>query len=138
MSHRIDCPLALRSTALVLTVSLLGGCATVLSEDYQELTVKLSCKDRQVVASCTAENDRGSWRFSAPGNVTVKNSTGSLSITCKPQYMERFTVSTMALPSLSMAANALLGGVIGAAVDVYSNTGFKYPDNIDISSNSCK
>ena len=97
----------------------------------------MSCQGKPLRASCTAENDRGSWKFTAPGTVTVKNSKSSLSISCKPQYKERFTVTAYPMPSLTMAANALLGGIIGAAVDVYNDTGLKYPENIEISGNSC-
>ena len=125
------------SLTLALTVGLLGGCATLLSEDTQEVTVSLSCEGKQLRASCSAENDRGSWKFAAPGTVTVKNSKSSLSISCKPQSMERFTVSAYPMPSLTMAANALLGGIVGAAVDIYSDTGLKYPENIEISGNTC-
>ena len=125
------------SLTLALTVGLLGGCATLLSEDTQDVTITLSCQGKPLRASCTAENDRGSWKFTAPGSVTVKNSKSSLSISCKPQYKERFTVTAYPMPSLTMAANALLGGIIGAAVDVYNDTGLKYPENIEISGNSC-
>jgi len=126
-----------RVALLAIAISALSGCATVFSEDTQEITVTLTCQGKQLLASCNAENDRGSWKFSAPGSVTVKNSMSSLSISCKPQFMERFTVSTLPLPSLTMAANALLGGIIGAAVDVYNDTGLKYPENIEISGNNC-
>ena len=122
---------------LAVALGALSGCATLLSEDTQEIKVSLTCQGKQLLASCSAENDRGSWKFSAPGNVTVKNSISSLSISCKPQFMERFTVSTLPMPSLTMAANALLGGIIGAAVDVYNDTGLKYPENIEISGNNC-
>jgi hypothetical protein len=32
----------------------------------------------------------------------------------------------------------LFGGVLGTAVDVYNNTGMKYPESIDISNPNCQ
>jgi hypothetical protein len=44
----------------------------------------------------------------------------------------------MPMPSMGMLGNLLFGGVVGAAVDVYNNSGMKYPENIDISNPNCK
>jgi hypothetical protein len=123
---------------LAAVVGLLSGCASLLNDDSQDLTVKLWCKNKPIMATCFAENEKGRWVFSAPGMVRVKNDYSALSISCKGQYVERFTVSAPALPSLAMAGNVLLGGLVGAAVDVYNSTGLKYPENIDISNPACE
>jgi hypothetical protein len=52
--------------------------------------------------------------------------------------MPSFTVSTVHMPSLSKIGNVLLGVVVGDAVDVYNNTGLKYPENIDITNPNCQ
>jgi hypothetical protein len=90
------------------------------------------------LATCFAENEKGRWVFSAPGYVRVKNDYSALSISCKGQYVERFTVSAPALPSMAMAGNVLIGGLVGAAVDMYNATGLKYPENIEISNPACE
>jgi hypothetical protein len=125
---------------LMLAVALLflTGCASMLNDDTQELSVRLMCKNKPILATCFAENDKGRWVFSAPGLVRVKNDYSALSISCRGQYLERFTVSTPALPSLAMAGNLLVGGLVGAAVDMYNATGLKYPENIDITNPSCE
>ena len=125
----------LLSAAAVL---LLTGCASLLNDDTQELSVNLMCKHKPILATCFAENDRGRWVFSAPGNVRVKNDYSSLSISCKGQYVERFTVSAPALPSMAMAGNVLIGGLVGVAVDMFNATGLKYPENIEISNPACE
>jgi hypothetical protein len=39
--------------------------------------------------------------------------------------------------SVALLGNLLFGGVVGAAVDVYNNTGMKYPENINITDPKC-
>jgi hypothetical protein len=126
-----------RHLALVFA-ALLSGCASIVSNDTQDLKVQLMCGNRSIWASCTAENSQGKWYFEAPGVVTVKNDLRKLSISCKPQAMNGFTVYAPALPSWGLAGNVLAGGVVGAAVDLFNNTALKYPENIDITSPSCK
>ena len=123
---------------LAAAVLYLTGCASLLNDDTQELSVRLMCKNKPILATCFAENDKGRWVFSAPGFVRVQNDYSALSISCRGQYLERFTVSTPALPSLAMAGNLLVGGLVGAAVDMYNATGLKYPENIDITNPACE
>ena len=129
---------ALPKLLLAAAMLLLTGCASLLNDDTQEVSVRLMCKHRPILATCFAENDKGRWVFSAPGYVRVKNDYSALSISCKGQYVERFTVSAPALPSMAMAGNVLIGGLVGAAVDMYNATGLKYPENIEISNPACE
>jgi hypothetical protein len=110
----------------------LSGCATLLDEDTQEISVSLQCKERMVRAQCIAENSKGRWSFRAPGLVQVNNDYGELNISCKVQYMPQFTVAVPAVPSWNLAGNILLGGLIGAAYDIHNNTGLKYPETVSI------
>ncbi len=119
--------------ALLALVGVLSGCATLLDEDTQEISVSLQCKERMVRAQCVAENSKGRWTFRAPGVVQVNNDFGDLNISCKVQYMPQFTVSVPAMPTWNMAGNILLGGIIGAAYDLHNNTALKYPETVSIS-----
>ena len=123
--------------ALLVLVGVLSGCATLLDEDTQEISVSLQCKERMVRAQCAAENSKGRWLFRAPGLVQVNSDYGDLNITCKVQYMPEFTVSVPALPTWNLAGNILLGGIIGAAYDLHNNTGLKYPETVNITSPTC-
>ena len=123
---------ALIKLALLALVGVLSGCATLLDEDTQEISVSLQCKERMVRAQCAAENSKGRWLFRAPGLVQVNSDYGDLNITCKVQYMPEFTVSVPALPTWNLAGNILLGGLIGAAYDIHNNTGLKYPETVGI------
>jgi hypothetical protein len=124
-------------TAVALCLGLLTGCASMVGDDFQEITVNTVCNDRPVLARCTAQNENGKWVFRAPASITVQNATGNLEITCKVDFGPKFSVLVPALPSWAMAGNILVGGLIGAAYDTYSGSGLKYPENINISSQAC-
>ena len=118
---------------LLALVGVLSGCATLLDDDTQEISVSLQCQERMVRAQCVAENSKGRWSFRAPGLVQVNNDYGDLNVTCKVQYMPQFSVSVPAVPTWNLAGNILLGGLIGAAYDIHNNTGLKYPETVSIS-----
>jgi hypothetical protein len=109
-----------------------------LEEDTQEVNVRFMCAEKHLVATCDLKNDKGRWRLSTPGKATVINDTSQLEISCKAPFIPSFKVSVMPMPSMGMLGNLLFGGVVGAAVDVYNNSGMKYPENIDISNPNCK
>ena len=132
-------PLKRPLVAVVLAVTaLLSGCASLLEEDTQEVNVRFMCAEKHLVATCDLKNDKGRWRLSTPGKATVINDTSQLEISCKAPFIPSFKVSVMPMPSMGMLGNLLFGGVVGAAVDVYNNSGMKYPEIIDISNPNCK
>ena len=124
--------------ATVLCSGLLSGCASMFSDDFQEITINTICNDKPVLARCVAQNANGKWDFRAPASITVQNAVGELEITCKVDFGPKFSVSIPAMPSWAMAGNLLAGGLIGAAYDTYSGAGLKYPETINISAQSCK
>lgn len=121
-----------------VTIGLLGGCATLMEEDTQEVSVRLLCGEKKIIGTCNLQNSRGRWVISTPGKAIVLNDSNSLEITCKAPFTPSFTVSAMPMPSNAMIGNFVVGGVIGAALDVYNNTGLKYPEIIDINNPHCK
>ena len=129
---------SLKLAAVVALISMATGCASLINDDTQEVSVKLMCKQKPILATCFAENDKGRWVFSAPGAVWVKKVYSAFSISCKGPYVERFTVKAPALPSMAMVGNVLIGGIVGAAVDMYNATGLKYPENIVINNPACE
>lgn len=118
--------------------ALLSGCASLVNEDTQDISVRLMCGPKTVMATCHLQNDKGRWTLSTPGTTRVVNDNSSLEISCRGQYVPAFTVSAMPMPSVALLGNLFFGGVVGAAVDVYNNTGMKYPENIDITNPSCQ
>ena len=128
----------LRIALAVGLIYLLSGCASLVNDDSQEVSVRLMCGPRTFTATCHLKNDKGRWTLSTPGTIRVVNDISNLEITCRSEYVPSFTVSAMPMPSLALLGNLFLGGVVGAAVDIYNNTGMKYPENIDITNPSCQ
>jgi len=128
----------LKIPVVALAVAYLSGCASLLNEDTQDISVRVMCSGKAVQSYCVAENSKGSWSFNSPGKVTVAGDNRGLNITCKTQFSQPLTVKAPALPSWEMAGNLLVGGIIGGAVDLYNNKGLRYPENIDISHSLCK
>jgi len=128
----------LRIALAVGLIYLLSGCASLVNDDSQEVSVRLMCGPRTFTATCHLQNDKGRWTLSTPGTIRVVNDISNLEITCRSEYVPSFTVSAMPMPSVALLGNLFLGGVVGAAVDIYNNTGMKYPENIDITNPSCQ
>jgi hypothetical protein len=129
---------AVTAAVLGLAIVFLSGCASLLNEDTQELTVRVICNGKAIQAYCHAENTKGNWSFDSPGKVVVSSDNRGLSISCRTQFSQALTATAPALPSWEMAGNILTGGLIGGAIDLYNNKGLRYPENIDISHSLCK
>lgn len=127
----------LRTIATLGLLLLTAGCASVLHEDKQTISVRAVCYGMSMPAQCVAENSRGRWVFSAPRIITVKKDMFDLKVSCKSTFMDRHTTSVGASVQVAMAGNVLLGGLVGGAVDVATGRGLLYPSQIDVVYPSC-
>lgn len=122
----------------ILTCALvLGGCASVLHEDKQVVSVRAMCGAHSVPAACVAENSRGRWSFHAPRDIVVPKDMVALRVTCKSVLVDQHTVDAPASLQKVMAGNVLLGGLVGAVYDLGSRRGLVYPEQIDVSYPAC-
>jgi len=62
----------------------------------------------------------------------------ALRVTCRSVLLEPYTVLVPASLQGAMAGNALLGGLVGAAVDLGSRRGFTYPAQVDVIYPACQ
>ena len=116
----------------------LGGCASIQHDSHQVIRIQPMCGQAVVSAQCTAENSRGRWTFRAPQDVTVQKDFYALRVQCQSSMLGRRTASTNAHLQTAMAGNLLVGGVVGAAVDVGTGRGFRYPNRIDVAFPACE
>jgi hypothetical protein len=122
----------------VVGLLLLSGCASFLHSDVQPVQVTVLCNDRVVPAACVAQNGKGVWQFQAPGTLQVNKDLTSLQVTCKSLFFPEITAAVPSRLNLSMAGNLLMGGIVGAGVDVYRGTGFAYHPDVRIAYPACK
>lgn len=128
----------LRLGMCVLGLLLLPGCASVLHGDEQQVQVTVLCKDRSVPAACVAQNAKGVWHFQAPAVISVHKDLTHLKMACSSLYFPEITATVPSRLNLSMAGNVLLGGLVGAGVDVYRGAGFAYNPDVRIAYPACQ
>lgn len=128
----------LRLWMSVVGLLLLSGCASVLHGDTQHVHVSVLCKDRVVPAACAAQNAKGVWHFQTPASVEVHKDISALQIACKAKFFPEITASVPSQLNLSMAGNLLVGGLVGAGVDIYRGTGFAYSPEVRIAYPACQ
>ena len=117
------------ATGVVASLGLLSGCASIVSGQNQSLSVNTpGCTP----ANCQLTNTKGSWFVTTPGSVVVRRAYGNLTVACtKDGYLP--ATSTVASSTKAMAfGNILLGGVIGAGVDIGTGAAYDYPEVISV------
>jgi hypothetical protein len=116
---------------------LTAGCASFVNEGKQTLSVQAVCYGKSMPAQCVAENGRGRTRFFAPGQVTVQRDLSALRVTCKSVFVDAHTLRVWPTVQQAMAGNVLLGGAVGAGVDVATARGLQYPHTLQLVFPSC-
>lgn len=112
----------------ILPLFLIAGCATITTGQNQSLSV-ITHPDQ---ASCSLNNDRGSWYVDkTPGTVTVNRAYGNLSVTCKKDDLSGATSVKSGVKGIEFG-NIFLGGIIGGAVDAGTGAAYDYPSIIDL------
>jgi hypothetical protein len=116
-----------------MLVALTSGCATITTGTNQSLSVETRAKGTSVAgAACQLSNDKGTWFVTTPGSVTVNRAYGDLAVKCTH---DKHPVGTMIVKSSTKGmafGNILVGGVIGAAVDVSTGSAYDYPSLITL------
>ena len=118
-------------------VLLLSGCASVINGTKQSVHVRTLCGASQVPAACVAENPRGIQSFVTPAQVWVDRDIRGLRISCRDRRYRDSAVWVQAVPDIALAGNVLLGGLVGASVDVANGRGVAFPSQINIQIPHC-
>ena len=116
-------------TGAFLSFALLTGCASIVSGQNQSVSVDTpGCS----AAKCQLTNAKGSWFVTTPGSVTIRRAYGNMAVNCaKDGYTP--VSSSVASSTKGMAfGNILLGGVIGAGVDIGTGAAYDYPTVISL------
>jgi hypothetical protein len=116
---------------VLLTLLGLGACASVLNGASQNLVVKTKSGMRDVAgASCTLSNNKGTWYVTSPGAVTVHRGADNLNVRCEyPGYIANAGSAPPTTGDL-VFGNLIVGGVVGAAIDVGDGSAYDYPSPI--------
>ncbi len=117
------------AAGVVVPFALMSGCASIVSGQNQSVSVDTpGCSP----ANCQLTNDKGTWFVTTPGSVTVRRAYGSLTVACTKEGYTPVT-SVVASSTKAMAfGNIILGGVIGAGVDMGTGAAYDYPELISV------
>jgi uncharacterized protein YceK len=112
----------------VLAVCSLSGCASIVNGTSQTVAVNTQ-KGSTVVtqANCKLENDKGVWNVTTPGSVEIHKSYEDVTVTCTKDGYPAGIASFKSSTNNTAYGNILVGGPIGAGVDVKSGAAYDYP-----------
>jgi hypothetical protein len=122
-----ELPLRYLSVALFFSYAVLTGCASIVTGQDQQVSVATpNCPN----AECTLTNPEGTYYLTTPGTVTVDKEYDDLVVSCKKEGVDPFIMQVSSSTKGMAFGNILLGGVIGAGVDMATGAAYDYPDHI--------
>jgi len=116
--------------AVAIAPFLLSACASIVDGQNQTVSVQTPGCD---AARCELSNDKGKWFVpSTPGSVTIGRSYNNLQVRCGKDDFSAELASIASTTKGMAFGNILLGGIIGAGVDMHSGAAYDYPQLISV------
>jgi hypothetical protein len=124
----------MRSLSIVLSCLIcLSGCASIVGGHNQSISIDTRHNDQPLSgATCELRNDKGSWYVTTPGSVTVGRSYSDLTVVCEKEGVDKGMTSVKSSTKALAFGNILIGGVIGAGVDIATGAAYDYPTLITV------
>lgn len=105
----------------------LHGCASIVSGQDQVISVSApNCPEAQ----CTLVNPTGTYYVKSPGTVVVDREYDELTVTCEKEGYNTNVIKVSSSTKGMAFGNIILGGVIGAGVDMATGAAYDYPSEI--------
>lgn len=113
---------------LVSSITLLTSCASIVSGRYQKIAVNTHPVQG---AQCTLQNNKGSWFIQqTPAIIQVHRSFENLTVDCERKgYGKGQSIIRSSTKALAFG-NVILGGAVGAGVDIANGSAYDYPKAI--------
>ena len=110
-------------------LSILTGCASVTHGTTQAVKIETLTANGQTVdgAECRLSNDKGEAVTMSGQSVSVRRSSGNLSIECTQPGQSPAGGQAVSRVNGGMVGNIVIGGLVGAAIDASNGAGFNYP-----------
>jgi hypothetical protein len=124
----------LHTLALLSAATMATGCASIVSGTSQPVSVETRSADGTQVtgANCRLNNNKGTWFLTSPGSTSVSRSFEALNVQCDKQGLEPGLATVKSSTKAMAFGNVLLGGPIGAGVDMATGAAFDYPNLIAV------
>ena len=121
--------LVLRFLFVTVVLGITPGCATIFGGLTQTVTVETRDMEAVLLGStCNLKNGKGAWTMTTPGSVVINRSFSDLAVTCTHTGYEPASVVVKSATGPLMLGNVIMiGGLIGAAIDIDNGAAFDYP-----------
>lgn len=114
-------------------VTQLVGCASIVSGSNQSVSVETRTDAGPVAgANCRLSNNKGTWFVISPGSTTIQRSFEDLAVRCDKDALDPGLASVKSSTKAMAFGNILLGGFIGAGVDMSTGAAYDYPSLITV------
>lgn len=111
-------------------VSSLSGCASIVDGVHQSVSVQTL---PATGATCSLQNNKGTWYVNrTPGSVVIHKSYKDLQVSCQKRGYRTSTLKVQSHTKAMAFGNAIIGGVIGAGVDIGDGAAYSYPNLITV------
>lgn len=125
----------IQRTFILLSAFAIVGCATVTgggnSQAVSVSTVDEYGKDVSG-AACNVNNEKGNWKLTSPGQVTITKSDKAIIVRCEKAPWAPGTATVESSARGALFGNIIAGGLIGAAIDHSSGAGYEYPESVKV------
>jgi hypothetical protein len=125
---------SLKTLALIAGIaiaSLTTGCASITGGTSQTVSLQTKQDATEVAgADCELKNEKGTYHVTTPGKVTVHRAYGDLQVTCSKAGQPDAVATVQSSTKGATYGNIILGGGIGAGVDMATGAAYAYPDLI--------
>jgi hypothetical protein len=119
--------------AILPCLLLAGGCATIVTGTSQPVAINTPGVAGVAGAVCTLSSPKiGDLTVVTPATVTLKRADHDVMVACKKECFEEGTAVIPAGVEAMAAGNILVGGVVGAGLDIYSGAINKYASGADV------
>lgn len=120
---------AWRALGCVALLSLVTGCASVTQGTEQSVKVETITADGRALgdAECVLVNEKGRTVLRSGKAGPVRRAGGDMTIRCELDGQVPALGQAVSRGNAGLAGNILLGGAIGAAVDVGTGAAYTYP-----------
>ena len=120
--------------SLLLVLSFLSGCASIVGDHTQPISVFAVCAGSAapVEAGCVLENDKSRKSITSPSTGAIARSNSDLTIQCTLGNSKRGRVVLSSKGDEKILGNLVAGGIVGAFVDVGTGAAFNYPNRVTV------
>ena len=124
---------AAASTALLTTLAMLAGCASLTESTQQNVLVQTVLDHREIAGvGCVLYNDVGKWFVTTPARVTLRKSAGALRIDCAKEGTAWAYEKVDPKVNGNLWGNVVLTAGVGYFIDKNTGAGYDYPSTLTV------